>query len=97
MEVCTFPFRFCPCTEFLIVFSTDTPTHRPITSYGAIELPTYFIDLTPFVPVLADGKPHNISLDVASAESNHATNQNWFVSGLVQVRSLISRDIKVLF
>ncbi|KAJ3541851.1 hypothetical protein NM688_g6034 [Phlebia brevispora] len=58
---------------------------RPITSYGALDLPNYFLDLTPFVPVLTDGKPHNISLDVVSAESDHAINQNWFVSGLLQV------------
>ncbi|KAI0724017.1 peptide N-acetyl-beta-D-glucosaminyl asparaginase amidase A-domain-containing protein [Cerioporus squamosus] len=58
---------------------------RPITSYGAIDLPTYFIDLTPFVPVLTDGQPHNISLDVVSAEADHTINQNWFVSGNLQV------------
>lgn len=58
---------------------------RPITSYGALDLPTYFLDLTPFVPVLADGKPHNISLDVVSAESNHTINANWYVSGNLQV------------
>ncbi|KAI0273633.1 peptide N-acetyl-beta-D-glucosaminyl asparaginase amidase A-domain-containing protein [Gloeopeniophorella convolvens] len=59
---------------------------RPITSYGAIDLPTYHIDLTPFVPILTDGEPHNITLDVASAEPDHAINQNWFVSGLLQVK-----------
>ncbi|TCD66018.1 hypothetical protein EIP91_001918 [Steccherinum ochraceum] len=58
---------------------------RPITSYGALEQPTYFIDLTPFVPILTDGNPHNISLDVVSAEDDHAINQNWFVSGNLQV------------
>lgn len=58
---------------------------RPITSYGALDLPTYFIDLTPFVPVLTDGKPHNISLDVVSAETDHAINQNWFISANLQV------------
>ncbi|RDX56537.1 hypothetical protein OH76DRAFT_1509456 [Lentinus brumalis] len=58
---------------------------RPITSYGAVDLPTYFIDLTPFVPVLTDGQPHNISLDVVSAETDHTINQNWFVSGNLQV------------
>ncbi|KAI0306572.1 peptide N-acetyl-beta-D-glucosaminyl asparaginase amidase A-domain-containing protein [Multifurca ochricompacta] len=59
---------------------------RPITSYGAIDLPTYHLDLTPFIPILTDGKPHNISLDVASAEPDHRIDQNWFVSGLLQVR-----------
>ena len=58
---------------------------RPITSYGALDLPTYFLDLTPFVPVLTDGQPHTISLDVVSAEDDHTINQNWFVSGLLQV------------
>lgn len=64
-----------------------TTLYRPITSYGALDLPTYFLDLTPFVPILADGKPHTLSLSVSSAESDHAINQNWFVSGLIQVRT----------
>ncbi|KAF8507339.1 peptide N-acetyl-beta-D-glucosaminyl asparaginase amidase A-domain-containing protein [Hysterangium stoloniferum] len=61
------------------------PAWRPITSYGALDLPTYYIDLTPFVPILADGLPHNLALDVVSGESNHTINDNWFVSGNVQV------------
>jgi hypothetical protein len=48
-------------------------------------LPTYFLDVTPFVPLLTDGNPHTFSLDVVSAESNHTINANWFVSGLLQV------------
>lgn len=63
----------------------NSPRCRPITSYGALDLPTYFLDLTPFVPILTDGNPHNISLDVVSAEDDHAINQNWFVSGNLQV------------
>ncbi|RDB21368.1 Peptide-N4-(N-acetyl-beta-glucosaminyl)asparagine amidase A [Hypsizygus marmoreus] len=58
---------------------------RPITSYGALDLPTYFLDLTPFVPLLADGSSHKITLDVASVETDHTILQNWFVSGLLQV------------
>lgn len=58
---------------------------RPITSYGALDLPTYFLDLTPFAPIFADGLPHNVTLDVASAEVDHMLNQNWYVSGLLQV------------
>ncbi|KAL6305342.1 peptide N-acetyl-beta-D-glucosaminyl asparaginase amidase A-domain-containing protein [Sparassis latifolia] len=58
---------------------------RPITSYGALDLPTYYIDLTPFVPILADGSPHNITIDVASAETDHTINDNWYVSGNLQV------------
>ena len=58
---------------------------RPITSYGALDLPTYSIDLTPFVPLLTDNQPHNFVLDVVSAETDHAINNNWFVSGVLQV------------
>ncbi|KAF7322979.1 hypothetical protein HMN09_00077600 [Mycena chlorophos] len=58
---------------------------KPITSYGALDLPTYFIDVTPFVPLLTDGKSHNFTIDVASAEADHTILSNWFVSGLLQV------------
>ncbi|KAJ3779303.1 peptide N-acetyl-beta-D-glucosaminyl asparaginase amidase A-domain-containing protein [Lentinula raphanica] len=58
---------------------------RPITSYGALDLPTYVLDVTPFLPLLTDGGAHNFTLDVISAETNGAINQNWFVSGLLQV------------
>ncbi|KAI9453624.1 peptide N-acetyl-beta-D-glucosaminyl asparaginase amidase A-domain-containing protein [Lactarius psammicola] len=59
---------------------------RPITSYGALDLPVYHLDLTPFIPILTDGNPHKITLDVASAEPDHQINQNWFLSGLLQVK-----------
>jgi len=58
---------------------------RPITSYGALDLPTYFLDLTPFVPLLTDGKPHLFTIDVVSAEADHTILGNWYVSGLLQV------------
>ncbi|KAJ7273717.1 peptide N-acetyl-beta-D-glucosaminyl asparaginase amidase A-domain-containing protein [Mycena haematopus] len=58
---------------------------RPITSYGALDLPTYFLDLTPFVPLLTDGNPHTFTIDVASAEADRTILQNWFVSGVLQV------------
>lgn len=58
---------------------------RPITSYGALDLPTYYIDLTPFVPILANGKSHSITLEVISAEANHTINANWLLSGNIQV------------
>ncbi|EIN07360.1 hypothetical protein PUNSTDRAFT_89610 [Punctularia strigosozonata HHB-11173 SS5] len=58
---------------------------RPITSYGALDLPTYFIDLTPFIPIIADGNSHNFTVDVASAESDHVINSNWYLSANLQV------------
>jgi len=37
------------------------------------------------VPILADGRNHTISLDVASAEDDHTILQNWYLSGVLQV------------
>ncbi|KZT09543.1 uncharacterized protein LAESUDRAFT_722507 [Laetiporus sulphureus 93-53] len=72
---------------YAVIFTggISPPAWRPITSYGALDLPTYFLDLTPFVPVLTDGRSHNISVAVVSAESDHAINDNWYVSGNLQV------------
>ncbi|KAH8980166.1 peptide N-acetyl-beta-D-glucosaminyl asparaginase amidase A-domain-containing protein [Lactarius hatsudake] len=74
-----FPYAF---------LSTGSPVPhawRPIASYGALDMPTYHLDLTPFIPILTNGQPHKITLDVASAESDHQINLNWFLSGLLQV------------
>ncbi|KAI0341818.1 hypothetical protein BDW22DRAFT_280762 [Trametopsis cervina] len=72
---------------YLVIFTGGiAPTAwRPITAYAALDLPTYFIDVSPFIPVLADGKEHAITLDVVSAESDHAINQNWYVTANLQV------------
>ena len=58
---------------------------RPITAYATLDLPTYYVDLSPFIPLLSDGKPHNITLDVVSAEADHEINQNWYVTANLQV------------
>lgn len=65
---------------------TILPTrHRPISAYGAFDQPTYQVDLTPFIPLFADGKTHTITLDVASEETDHTINGNWYLSGNIQV------------
>jgi len=58
---------------------------RPISAYGAIDLPSYILDVTPFVPLLTDGKAHQFTIDVVSSEADHTILQNWYVSGLLQV------------
>lgn len=58
---------------------------RPIPSYGALDLPSYFLDLTHYAPLFADGKSHVVTIDVCSGEDDHAILQNWYVSGLLQV------------
>jgi hypothetical protein len=34
---------------------------RPIVGIGALNAPTYTIDVTPFIPLFVDGQAHNIS------------------------------------
>ncbi|RDX55992.1 hypothetical protein OH76DRAFT_1460658 [Lentinus brumalis] len=59
-----------------------TPTNwRPLTAYGTYDQPTYFIDLTPFLPVLADGAEHNITLRVRGQGEDPTINSDWFISG----------------
>ncbi|KAH8978225.1 peptide N-acetyl-beta-D-glucosaminyl asparaginase amidase A-domain-containing protein [Lactarius akahatsu] len=73
-----FPYAF-------LSTGTSPAAWRPIAPYGALDMPTYHLDLTPFIPILTNGQPHNITLDVASAESDHHINENWYLSGLLQV------------
>lgn len=67
------------------IFFKPNSVHRPIAAYGALDLPTYFLDVTPFVPLLTDGKSHQFTIDVVSAEDDHTILQNWYVSGLLQI------------
>ncbi|CUA70516.1 Peptide-N4-(N-acetyl-beta-glucosaminyl)asparagineamidase A [Rhizoctonia solani] len=65
-----------------------TPTNwRPLASYGAYNQPTYFVDITPFLPTLTDSAPHNITLSVLGQGLSplHSINSNWFVSGNVRL------------
>ncbi|KAG9095272.1 hypothetical protein FRC06_009968 [Ceratobasidium sp. 370] len=65
-----------------------TPTNwRPLTSYGAYNQPTYFVDVTPFLPTLTDSAAHNITLTVVGQGLSppHSINSNWFVSGNVRL------------
>nr|GMC94291.1 peptide-N4-(N-acetyl-beta-glucosaminyl) asparagine amidase A-like [Ipomoea batatas] len=39
----------------------------PVVSIGAFDVPSYEIDLTPFLALLLDGKPHRIGFSVANS------------------------------
>ena len=77
-----FPQTFGSCGWLLRV---PRYSSRPIAAYGSLDQPTYKVDLTPFVPLLSDGLPHNITLDVVSAETDHSILGNWFLSGNIQL------------
>ena len=56
-------------------------------SYGAGDSPTYYIDITPFLGLLTDDKPHSLSLGVAGMglDPPHSINDNWYVSANIQI------------
>lgn len=60
-------------------------------SYGAFDSPTYYIDITPFIPHLSDGLSHSFTINVAGMGANYTINDSWIVSGNVQVSSAISK------
>ncbi|KAJ6573981.1 peptide N-acetyl-beta-D-glucosaminyl asparaginase amidase A-domain-containing protein, partial [Mycena vulgaris] len=67
-----------------------TPSNwRPLTSYGAYDQPTYWVDITPFIPVLLDKHTqHTVTLRVVGQGITAPSfNSNWFVSGSIHVRT----------
>uniref|UniRef100_A0ACD5VW08 Uncharacterized protein n=1 Tax=Avena sativa TaxID=4498 RepID=A0ACD5VW08_AVESA len=48
---------------------------RPITSIGSFNLPTYDIELTPFLGRLLDSKEHEVGFAVSNAQNS------WYVNG----------------
>ncbi|KAJ7071566.1 peptide N-acetyl-beta-D-glucosaminyl asparaginase amidase A-domain-containing protein [Mycena amicta] len=67
-----------------------TPSNwRPLTSYGAYDQPTYWIDITPFIPLLLDKtQQHTVTLRVVGQGLTPPTfNSNWFLSGSIHVRT----------
>lgn len=58
---------------------------RPIAAYGSLDQPTYTIDITPFLPLLTDSKPHNFTLIVAGQGENGSINSRWYLSGNIAI------------
>ncbi|KAI8460217.1 peptide N-acetyl-beta-D-glucosaminyl asparaginase amidase A-domain-containing protein [Phakopsora pachyrhizi] len=55
---------------------------RPIAGIGAFDAPAYTIDITPFVPLLADGAPHSFTIAVKGQGENGSINPDWIFSGM---------------
>ncbi|KAJ7171872.1 peptide N-acetyl-beta-D-glucosaminyl asparaginase amidase A-domain-containing protein [Mycena crocata] len=67
-----------------------TPSNwRPLTSYGAYDQPTYWVDITPFIPLLLEKQTqHTVTLRVIGQGTSAPTfNSNWFVSGNLFVKN----------
>jgi hypothetical protein len=50
---------------------------RPIPAIFAFDLPAYQLDLTPYVGLLVDGRPHRIDIGINTFETN--PNDGWLV------------------
>ncbi|KAH9896209.1 hypothetical protein F4778DRAFT_772133 [Xylariomycetidae sp. FL2044] len=77
---------------FPVLFTggVDPGAWRPIAGIDAFELPTFEIDVTPWLGLLADGREHSFALRVvgfdSAAEGGVGTvGENWWVSGSVFV------------
>ncbi|KAJ6569612.1 peptide N-acetyl-beta-D-glucosaminyl asparaginase amidase A-domain-containing protein [Mycena capillaripes] len=71
-----------------------TPSNwRPLTSYGAYDQPTYWVDITPFIPALLDTQTHHtVTLRVVGQGTTPPSfNSDWFVSGSIHVRTGASK------
>ncbi|KAK1355110.1 Peptide-N4-(N-acetyl-beta-glucosaminyl)asparagine amidase A [Heracleum sosnowskyi] len=65
---------------------------EPIVGIGAFDLPSYDIDLTPFLGMLLDGKPHRIGLGVGDSISYWLVDANlhlWIDHGVDQVQAKV--------
>jgi hypothetical protein len=72
----------------LFTGGVDPGLWRPIVGIGAYDLPTFEIDIAPWLPLLCDGTPHTFGLKVVGFDSAVAENigtvgDNWYVTGVV--------------
>ncbi|KAI0843556.1 hypothetical protein F5Y06DRAFT_255253 [Hypoxylon sp. FL0890] len=92
---------------FPILFTggVDPGAWRPIVGIDAFELPSFEVDITPWLGLLTDGQNHTIQLRVvgfdASAEGSIGpVGENWWVSGSIfvwlddTVEQIVARDFR---
>ncbi|KAF2966268.1 hypothetical protein GQX73_g7305 [Xylaria multiplex] len=77
---------------FPILFTggVDPGAWRPIVGIDAYELPSFEIDVTPWLGLLTDGEPHSFALrvvgyDTLTEDGIGPVGENWWVSGSVFV------------
>lgn len=65
---------------------------EPVVGIGAFDLPTYNLDLTPFLGLMLDGKPHTLGLGVTDGVQFWLVDANlhlWLDHGSSQVQSVL--------
>lgn len=73
---------------FTILFTggVDPGLWRPIVGIDTYDLPSFEIDMTPWLSLLCDGEEHTFSIEVVAFDSSTPDNigtvgQNWWVTG----------------
>ena len=74
----------------LFTGGVDPGLWRPIVGIDAYDLPTFEIDITPWLPLLCDGNSHTFGLKVVGYDSSvpghiGTVGENWYVTGSVFV------------
>ena len=74
----------------LFTGGVDPGLWRPIVGIDAYDLPTFEIDVTPWLPLLCDGKSHTFGLKVVGYDSSvqgeiGTIGENWYVTGSIFV------------
>jgi hypothetical protein len=72
----------------LFTGGVDPGLWRPIAGIEAYDLPTFEIDITPWLPSLCDGETHTFGLKVVGFDNSvegkiGAVGENWYVTGSV--------------
>lgn len=77
---------------FPVLFTggVDPGLWRPVVGIGAFDLPSFEVDVTPWLPLLCDGELHTLGIrvvgfDGAAADGLGTVGQNWWVTGAVFV------------
>ncbi|KAI1406950.1 hypothetical protein F5Y13DRAFT_176085 [Hypoxylon sp. FL1857] len=77
---------------FPILFTggVDPGAWRPIVGIDAFELPSFEIDITPWLGLLTDGQDHTVQLrvvgfDTSAEDGIGSVGENWWVSGSIFV------------
>ncbi|GAA5953176.1 hypothetical protein JCM8115_000450 [Rhodotorula mucilaginosa] len=58
---------------------------RPLASLRAFDIPSMYLDLTPFLPILCNGGAHDFTFMVLGQGEDNSVNNNWFLTGAVHV------------
>ncbi|KAB5588609.1 Peptide-n4-(N-acetyl-beta-glucosaminyl)asparagine amidase A [Ceratobasidium theobromae] len=74
---------------FPVIYTGKRNYANQLASFGFLwRIQSANVDITPFLPMLTDSEPHNITLTVLGQGNSppHSINANWYVSGNVRLK-----------